>query len=73
MEPLPFGAVTRSCECSSVTLTGRNAHPLLLELADTVTEMREVKHGYQKGTSLSAASIVPAARPRNIITLAPSV
>jgi len=23
--------------------------PLLVELADTVTEMREVKHAYQKG------------------------
>jgi cob(I)alamin adenosyltransferase len=32
-----------------VILTGRNAHPILVELADTVTEMREVKHAYQKG------------------------
>ena len=32
-----------------VILTGRNAHPLLVELADTVTEMREVKHAYQRG------------------------
>jgi cob(I)alamin adenosyltransferase len=32
-----------------VILTGRNAHPSLVELADTVTEMREVKHAYQKG------------------------
>lgn len=32
-----------------VLLTGRSAHPLLVELADTVTEMREVKHAYQKG------------------------
>ncbi len=32
-----------------VILTGRNAHPLLVELADTVTEMREIKHAYQKG------------------------
>ena len=32
-----------------VILTGRNAHPTLVELADTVTEMREVKHAYQKG------------------------
>ena len=32
-----------------VILTGRNAHPLLVELADTVTEMREVKHAYSKG------------------------
>ena len=36
-------------EMVHVILTGRSAHPLLVELADTVTEMREVKHAYQKG------------------------
>ncbi len=36
-------------EMVHVILTGSNAHPLLVELADTVTEMREVKHAYQKG------------------------
>ena len=36
-------------EMVHVILTGRNAHPILVELADTVTEMREVKHAYQKG------------------------
>jgi cob(I)alamin adenosyltransferase len=36
-------------EMVHVILTGRNAHPMLIELADTVTEMREVKHAYQKG------------------------
>ena len=30
-------------------LTGRNAHPALVELADTVTEMREIKHAYARG------------------------
>jgi cob(I)alamin adenosyltransferase len=39
----------RKPEMVHVILTGRNAHPLLIELADTVTEMREVKHAYQKG------------------------
>ena len=32
-----------------VILTGRNAHPTIVELADTVTEMRQVKHAYEKG------------------------
>ena len=36
-------------EMVHVILTGRNAHPLLVEMADTVTEMRELKHAYQKG------------------------
>ena len=36
-------------EMVHVILTGRNAHPLLVDMADTVTEMREVKHAYQKG------------------------
>lgn len=36
-------------ESLHLILTGRNAHPLLVELADTVTEMRDVKHAYQKG------------------------
>lgn len=36
-------------EMVHVILTGRNAHPSLVEVADTVTEMREVKHAYQKG------------------------
>jgi cob(I)alamin adenosyltransferase len=36
-------------EMVHVILTGRNAHPLLVELADTVTEMKEVKHAYGKG------------------------
>ena len=32
-----------------VVLTGRGAHPKLLEVADLVTEMREVKHPFRKG------------------------
>jgi len=39
----------RKPEMLHVILTGRNAHPLLIDLADTVTEMREVKHAYQRG------------------------
>lgn len=30
-------------------LTGRNAPPEVIEVADTVTEMRPVKHGFQAG------------------------
>jgi cob(I)alamin adenosyltransferase len=30
-------------------LTGRGAHQEIIELADLVTEMREIKHPYQKG------------------------
>ena len=32
-----------------VICTGRNAHPLIVEIADLVTEMKEVKHPYTKG------------------------
>lgn len=32
-----------------VIITGRNAPPELLDLADLVTEMREIKHPFQKG------------------------
>lgn len=32
-----------------VILTGRNAKPELIELADLVTEMREIKHPYKQG------------------------
>lgn len=32
-----------------LVLTGRYAHPQLVRCADLVTEMREVKHPYQKG------------------------
>jgi cob(I)alamin adenosyltransferase len=39
----------RRPEMLHVILTGRNAAPVLVEMADTVTEMREVKHAYQKG------------------------
>jgi cob(I)alamin adenosyltransferase len=39
----------RRPEMVHVILTGRNAHPILVELADTVTEMREIKHAYQRG------------------------
>ena len=50
LDPEAVGEVLRhKPEMVHVVLTGRNAHPLLVELADTVTEMREVKHAYQRG------------------------
>ena len=42
-------ALRKKPEMVHVILTGRSAHPTIVELADTVTEMREVKHAYQKG------------------------
>jgi len=33
----------------TLVLTGRNAPPEIMERADLVTEMREIKHPYQKG------------------------
>jgi cob(I)alamin adenosyltransferase len=32
-----------------VELTGRNAHPEVIALADLVTEMKAVKHPYKAG------------------------
>jgi len=32
-----------------VVLTGRGAPPELIEFADTVTEMRDIKHAYRAG------------------------
>jgi len=41
--------LNRKPEMVHVILTGRSAHPSIIEVADTVTEMREVKHAYQRG------------------------
>jgi cob(I)alamin adenosyltransferase len=42
-------ALQQKPEETHLVLTGRNAPPQIVELADLVTEMREVKHPYQKG------------------------
>ncbi len=34
---------------TNVVVTGRDAPPELLDIADTVTEMRKVKHAYDQG------------------------
>ena len=35
-------------EALHLVITGRDAHPDLIERADTVSEVREIKHAYQK-------------------------
>jgi cob(I)alamin adenosyltransferase len=42
-------ALQQRPEMVHVILTGRNAHPSLIAIADTVTEMRQVKHAYESG------------------------
>ena len=42
-------ALQRKPEMVHVILTGRNAHASIIEIADTVTEMKQVKHAYEKG------------------------
>lgn len=42
-------ALKKRPEMVHVILTGRNAHSSIVEVADTVTEMKEVKHAYTKG------------------------
>ena len=42
-------ALKQKPEMVHVILTGRNAHPKIIEAADTVTEMRQVKHAYESG------------------------
>ena len=42
-------ALKKKPEMVHVILTGRNAHPTIVDIADTVTEMRQVKHAYEKG------------------------
>lgn len=42
-------ALREKPEMLHVILTGRNAPAVLVDLADTVTEMREVKHAYTRG------------------------
>jgi cob(I)alamin adenosyltransferase len=43
------GAIRDRAPRTNVVVTGRDAAPELIEVADTVTEMRKVKHAYDKG------------------------
>jgi cob(I)alamin adenosyltransferase len=50
LDPEKVAAVLkRKPEQVHVILTGRNAHASIIEVADTVTEMKQVKHAYEKG------------------------
>ena len=48
VEPVAEALKTKP-EDVHVVLTGRNAHAEIVEIADLVTEMRELKHPFQKG------------------------
>jgi cob(I)alamin adenosyltransferase len=48
VEAVVEGVQNRSPK-TNVVITGRNAAPELIEIADTVTEMRKVKHAYDRG------------------------
>jgi len=43
------GAIKNRAPRTNVVMTGRNAAPELIEVADTVTEMTKVKHAYDNG------------------------
>jgi cob(I)alamin adenosyltransferase len=42
-------AITGRPDHVNLVITGRDAHQAIIDVADTVTEMREVKHAYQQG------------------------
>ena len=44
-----LGLIRDKSPRTELVLTGRYAHPQVMELADYVTEMREVSHPFQKG------------------------
>jgi cob(I)alamin adenosyltransferase len=44
-----LGLIAKKPAGTELVLTGRNAHPRIIEAADLVTEMRSVKHYYDKG------------------------
>ncbi len=41
--------IQHKAEKTHLVLTGRDAHPQVIELADLCTEMKEIKHPFQKG------------------------
>ncbi len=49
-------ALAARAPSTNVVLTGRNAPQELVDAADTVTEMRKVKHAYERGISAKKGS-----------------
>ena len=43
------GLIAKKPPLLHLVLTGRDAHPQIIELADTVSEVVEIKHAYRKG------------------------
>ena len=43
-----LGLIKVKPELMHLVLTGRDAHPDVIEIADTVSEVREIKHAYRK-------------------------
>jgi len=48
-EPDVLACVKQRPELTSIILTGRDASRELIEVADTATEMKNIKHAYEKG------------------------
>ena len=46
---LVISALQVRSDRTSVILTGRDAKPALMEMADLVSEMKEIKHPFQSG------------------------
>jgi cob(I)alamin adenosyltransferase len=44
-----LAAIDNRAPCVSVVVTGREAHPDMVDLADDVIEMKEIKHYYHAG------------------------
>jgi len=46
--------ISRKPEKTELVLTGRNAHQRVIDVADLVTEMREIKHPFKTGVKAQA-------------------
>ena len=57
-------AISGRPQRTNVIVTGRDAAPELIEIADTVTEMRNVKHAYDRGITAKRGHRVLTGLPR---------